>query len=266
LLGLARQAASGRTGAWRPDGKLVSIDQQHVLRCWDPASGKVLVKAALKQPDQTVRVALAAHGGLAAVLVNRGRLRLVDAATGQVRHDLPVPGPGDLVHLTPDGRHVIVGRRANGTVWLWDAVSGKRLQAFPKAVPGFDRITALAPDGATLAVRGGDIGTYLEVVDLRRQKRRGPLRSPSSITSLAFSADGKLLAAGNVGGKVLLWDLSSDRRAGPFDVVFGTVSALAFSGDGKRLAAGSGEGVEWLASGDRDGAVLLWRAPPQPPG
>ncbi|MBV8268791.1 MAG: hypothetical protein JO252_20885, partial [Planctomycetaceae bacterium] len=71
------------------------------------------------------------------------------------------------------------------------------------------------------------------------------------VRSMAFSPDGKTLAAGYSGG-VVLWDVAAGQRLGdePLPVREGIVGGVAFSPDGKTLAAGySGFGV---------GGVVLW--------
>jgi WD40 repeat protein len=68
---------------------------------------------------------------------------------------------------------------------------------------------------------------------------------------VAFSADGRTLAAGSDDGAVLLWDVANPadpRRVGGLLAGHGgLVSSVAFSADGRTLAAGSD-----------DGTVLLW--------
>ena len=63
------------------------------------------------------------------------------------------------------------------------------------------------------------------------------------VRSVAFSPDGKTLAAGyngRYGGGVVLWDVAGRKRLAdaPLPVKEGDVSSVAFSPDGKTLAAG----------------------------
>ena len=63
----------------------------------------------------------------------------------------------------------------------------------------------------------------------------------SSVYSVAFSPDGKTLAAGSNDGSVRLWDLTTRRPRRPVTAT-GSVYSVAFSPDGKTLAAGNDGG------------------------
>jgi WD40 repeat protein len=67
---------------------------------------------------------------------------------------------------------------------------------------------------------------------------------------VAFSPDGKTLAAGGGDGKVWLWTLANPARPArlgqPLTGPAGSISFVAFSPDGKTLAAGGGDGKVWL--------------------
>ena len=97
------------------------------------------------------------------------------------------------------------------------------------------------------------------------------------VGSVAFSPDGKTLAAGyspvgvvgGVGG-VVLWDVAARKRLGdePLPVKEGYVRSVAFSPDGKTLAAGYNVGADADADADAAaagnnvgagvGGVVLW--------
>src|SRR5215813_3194096 len=72
--------------------------------------------------------------------------------------------------------------------------------------------------------------------------------STGSVNSVAFSPDGKTLAAGSHDGSVRLWDLATRQPGRPVTTSGSPVYSVAFSRDGKTLAAGSD-----------DGSVRLWK-------
>jgi serine/threonine protein kinase/WD40 repeat protein len=148
-----------------------------------------------------------------------------------------------------------------------------------------------SPDGRWLAV--GEAAPRIRLLDRARGEERAPLELPppaDAITTLAFSPDGRLLAAGGgvLDHDVHVWDLvaGTELRLSGHS---GWVAALAFSPDGNTLASASadqtvrlwdvGRKVErrrfrgsadeiwalaWspdgksLVTGGRDGAVRYW--------
>ena len=170
--------------------------------------------------------------------------------------------------FSPDGKTLAAGYGGvggvGGGVVLWD-VAGRSGSA-----------------RRPLAVKEGDVRAWPSAPTARpsppdtvggvRRRRRGavgrgraerlaedPLPvEEGGVTSVAFSPDGKTLAAGyggvgDVGGGVVLWDVAGAQRlaADPLPVEEGDVTSVAFSPDGKTLAAGYG-----VVGGG--GGVVLW--------
>ena len=69
-----------------------------------------------------------------------------------------------------------------------------------------------------------------------------------AVNSVAFSADGKLLASGSWDKTVQLWDTARGTAKQMLTGHTDVVTSVTFSRDGKTLASGSA-----------DGTVLLWR-------
>jgi WD40 repeat protein/uncharacterized caspase-like protein len=61
----------------------------------------------------------------------------------------------------------------------------------------------------------------------------------ASVTSVAFSADGKTLASGSRDNKIKLWEVATDRELRTLAGHSDSVTSVAFSADGKMLASGS---------------------------
>jgi WD40 repeat protein len=61
----------------------------------------------------------------------------------------------------------------------------------------------------------------------------------AGVLSVAFSADGKLLASGSGDAAVRLWDMTTGRVMATLRGHTSAVSSVAFSGEGRLLASGS---------------------------
>ncbi len=69
-----------------------------------------------------------------------------------------------------------------------------------------------------------------------------------AIASLAFSPDGRSVAAADIRGTIVLWDVSSRQPLGVALQTHHLVNSVAYSPDGRTLAAGNGD----------NGTVGLW--------
>jgi WD40 repeat protein len=121
--------------------------------------------------------------------------------------------------FTPDGKRLLAGSSAGGEVKLvaWDAATGKQLaSAGDKGLEansfrvrsGGDTITdiAIAPDGSRVAVaHKGGVTVLHDAATLKPQRiLNGGQRE---VGAVAFSPDGKTVAAGSKDGKITLWRL-----------------------------------------------------------
>ena len=181
------------------------------------------------------------------------------------------------VAFSPDGKTLAAGYESSGRggVVFWDTTRRSRLPDQPLAAQEGDvNSVAFSPDGKTLAAGGGYAfllrghgGVVLWDTTRRSRLPDLPLNLVSGqVASVAFSPDGKTMAAGHGldgllmsgarRGSVALWDtgLHPSLQNQPLSVVEGNVRSVAFSPDGKNLAAGCGFG----GSEDEGGGVVLW--------
>jgi len=284
----------GHTGmVWRlavsADGAtLATASNDGTLRVWDIGTGRL--RYTRRHGGPVWAVAISPDGRLVASGSADRTLRVWSLADGRALRTIR---QGDEVNrlVFVDATRVASG--AGGTLGIWDAVSGARVAVLPdRPADGFILSLALSADGKRLAFGGadGEIGVWetggarsVSTLVPRAGKHRG-------VYSLAFTPDGRRLAAYLVAGVKLLDAVSGATLAAPpEDDASGANMTLAFSPDGAALAVASGHmlalrdpatgrtltvlGAEIpqsssrlaisrdgrvLALGSSDGAVRLW--------
>jgi WD40 repeat protein/DNA-binding SARP family transcriptional activator len=226
---------------------------------------------------------LVGHAGVINHIAFTGQRRLVSASSTEVAtwdldsaafgHTLgDGPAPFYDLALSPDDRKLAAVEFDR--VRLFDLASRRQIGQ-PVTTPAGQRpgVATFSPDGRLVAASaagseqtsaGEPVGPWeirLIEAETARQIGRLPTDSPV-IAALAFSPDGRLLAADNGDGRLSIWNLAERRRQGnplPVDPVPESLEAVAFSPDGRTLAAGSGDGTVILfdpASGKRLGEPL----------
>ncbi len=159
--------------------------------------------------------------------------------------------------LSPDGK-LLAATAGNDTIGLIDTATGLQVRQIKIGITGGRGGLFFSPDSTRLATIGfqgievHDINTGNEFATSAVQYRGGS-------ASLAFSADGKLLAVGGDGlgtkSPIKVWNLETKKEVASLDVLHNINVQVALSADGKVLA-------NWGQSsrgGTQDSSILqLW--------
>jgi WD40 repeat protein len=228
--GIAALALSrdGRTLATR---RVMSTD----VRLWDVATGKSLhtltqLAAPAEAADaklsggeasgiSTPEITLSPDGAYLAGAGAKWQLCLWEVAGGQTVWEAFLPAGSNIVRLafSADGRS-LAGLDADGSVLLYEVATGQTR----------DRLGGLAG-----AARRGTIAISLGGVSVPTARAL-----PSG---LAFSPDGRRVAASTGTPVVGLWDVLTHEELGRFEGHSGSVACLRFTPDTRRLISGSAD-------------------------
>jgi WD40 repeat protein len=292
LIAFLRRHTSGVSSvAFSPDGKtLASGSDDSTIILWDVGTGQALGQPLTGHTSSVNSLAFSPDGKTLASGSGDNAIILWDMGTRQTLGQ-PLTGHTNGVNslaFSPDGKTLASGGCGKlgplsflcqeGEIRLWDMATH---QALGQPLTGHASLVdsvAFNPDGKTLASGScgklDSIGLSCQEGEIRlwdvgtRQMVGQPLTGhTSSVSSVAFSPDGKTLASGgcsklgSIGfpcqqGEVILWDISSMLNTSlathqAFSQSLtghtGGVSSFAFSPDGRTLASGS-----W------DNTIILW--------
>jgi WD40 repeat protein len=283
--------------AFAKDGRtfVTGSDDRSVVE-WETTTGKQLRTIGEEQPGTVAAVAYSPDGSLLATT----NLEEVDSDPENVR--LWRMPEGKLVRrmaghaskafsaaFHPSGNFLATGAKE---VILWDVKSGLKVDQLNDSLLSGKKVKSIvfSRDGSMLAFASEDKHTYL--YDFPSLRRRFALPSGDEVWCVAFSPDGRSLAAGNRDGDVTIWNPHTGNPRCSLKGHLRGVRCVAFTSDGKTVATGSDDETvklwgpvtgqefctlnghsaevyclafsqddQWLASGSYDGAIKLWHAP-----
>jgi RNA polymerase sigma factor (sigma-70 family) len=267
---------------------LASVDERGCLRFWESTSGKPLAKTSMFFAQVSLAYSpngkLLAGGGFGnapeiwdvttqkevtypqvwhrpngpATFSRDGKLlawpqehtiHLRDVTTGKALQDLE-GHEGEIIGLafSADGKHLVSAAARDGILRLWETATGKPLPT-PWSLPHLHvNAVACSSDGKILAAATGDADGTVWLLDRATGQEVGKLAGVVNVSSLAFSADGRVLAT-KIGNLTVLWDVPARKEIGRLEVPY-SITDVTLSLDGTRLAEGD----------NTKGVVRVWGA------
>jgi len=202
------------------------------------------VRRRLELPNQSPAIATAfSSDGLTMVVVIPGQVLLYDITTDSLSKSFPLPGLQiDSVALS-NSKQTIALADSSGSVRLLTISDGTVTQTLPGSGKVLD--LRFSPDDRILAnAAGSDINLFDAHSGILIKKLT---KHDAAVNTIAFSANGRLLASGSDDRTAIIWDTESGKSKHILKGHDQTVRAVAFSPDGSLLASGSG-----------NASVVLW--------
>jgi RNA polymerase sigma factor (sigma-70 family) len=275
--------------AFAPDGKTLASTDSSLgggVCLWDVGTGRRIYRVGVF--SRALSVAFSPDGNL---LFNGGTLELWEAASGKLAHDLQVPSKpaGTRGTFSPNGKMLaavgnfsIKKKNIQGSapaLVVWDADTRKVHWTWTPeehGFQGFDSGIAFSPDSKVVAAalislsansekRGNMIfraalGSGVQFWDAATGKEMRRFDDGKRVSTVTFSPDGKMLAAGgNEGGvRLLLAETGELIRFLKYDGP--QVSRVTFSKDGTMLAATGYGGSIFIWEPQTGRLIRNWRA------
>lgn len=223
-----------------PDGRTIySAGSDGAVIAWDATGARRLGRTftfAAPGPEVAFASALTPDGSLVATSPADGRVDLRSTGTYELRRELVAPiGAIHGVAVSGDGRLILAGGETGAA--LWDARSGALGRIFDRSIR--EGAVAISPDGNAIATAPAQ--KRVVIYDARSGQVIARLRIRHT-DSLAFDADGGLLAAGKLDGTATVWDTRTRKPLAELPSGASAVYSVEFSPDRSLLAVGDSSG------------------------
>ncbi len=166
------------------------------------------------------------------------------------------------ITISPDKKTLASFGYRDNSVQLWNTESGQTIGSLTEKITGVVSI-AFSPEGKIIAVGdvNGEVLLYSTKTKANIASLIGHVNAPSdidepgSVTSLAFSPDGKTLASGSRDTTIRLWNTKTARHIVTLRGHTGRITTIVFSSDGNTIASGASS-THWSS----DTTIQLWDA------
>lgn len=167
-------------------------------------------------------------------------VRVWDAESGAEIRRFTGKDKKDFVAFSPDGKRILFADERRLRYWdieTWKEIKLEYLWDGREIDYPMGRIAAFSPDGRIFAYIQG--GSNLNFWNFETWKIESQGEIGGSITSLAFSPDGKRIVLASYDKTVYIWDVETKKEIRRLEGHTGCVNSAAFSPDGKQIVTAS---------------------------
>ena len=132
--------------------------------------------------------------------------------------------------------NTLISAGKDNLIKIWNLDRGKEIKEINSRS---GELTCLAINQAKSYFCSGGLERQIRIREIATGKVVRSLRSDSGVLSIAFSPDGKYLAAGQLNQQILIWNLETERIIHTLKGHQDRISALIFSRDNRTLISGS---------------------------
>jgi RNA polymerase sigma factor (sigma-70 family) len=270
-----RNRSLPRDLAFAPNGKTIAAGLGGAsVRQFDVATGNELNPT----PGHTSAVLAVGSDGRRTTTVSKEAVCVWDAATGGLVKTWPLPAPATAAAVSPDGSRVATAA-GGGKVVVWDAATGSKVRDIATNRPDVAAL-AFSPGGDRLATKGAlnsavnlwDAATGTHVRTIGRDGESGFTGRITIDTTgpqtpdIAFSADGRLVAAAGDQKQLCVWDVASGKLVRELAGGTGSIVAFALSANGQALATLGATGAVTVVEVATGGARCRFDPPAEAAG
>jgi WD40 repeat protein len=235
--------------AYSPDGKtLAAAGSESKVLLLDAETNRI-IRTFYDDNLSVQAVAFSPDGRLLAT-ADSDEVKLWNVSTGaQDGAPLGVKEANSLA-FSRDGKLLVTASAYEGAVAAWDVATRKLVRANRESHDSANAGYAvsnlyLSPDGTKLVfTRNKSIEFWDSGLEKMLKRAELPLTGEAVITSLAHSADGRLIAVGDTYQRAVVLDADSLGVVNTVQIPKEKIEALALSPDGKTLATGNERG-DW---------------------
>jgi len=261
VTGAVQRTLTGHTNAlykptFSPDEKLLASSSRDLTaRIWDVATGRELQKLTGYRCSVKA-VAFTPNGRTLAASGNDGMLKFWDVKTGAELKSLVHKNSADIdmatyaLAFSRDGKKIYAGN-GDGTISEWDVASGKETKVW-KAHENTTFRLMFSPNYRLLASFGDSTVKLWDTSNWREVRSMSMIRTAGVTAhsgSLAFSNDGKLIAASDIGldpkqntyvyVQAMVWNVKSGEKLFTIEGHKWDIDGLVFTRDDRFLLTGS---------------------------